>query len=74
MKLIYGKHSLFLPQEHIFSKTNRCQAETVFKGVEGHQLSLNFSVTRIKLSCAPWKISAHIHDIKARGAGDGLSP
>lgn len=78
MQLIYSKHSLFLPQEHTFShppNQNRCQTETVFlKQIEGHQLCLNFSMTRIRLSCAPWKISADIYNIKAKGASDGLSP
>lgn len=39
--------------------------DCVFKGIEEHQLSLNLSVTRIRLSCALWKISAHMHNIKA---------
>uniref|UniRef100_A0A8U8ALI9 Dynamin-binding protein n=1 Tax=Geospiza parvula TaxID=87175 RepID=A0A8U8ALI9_GEOPR len=48
-------NSLFLSQEHIFfhpSNHNRCQTTTVFKGVEGHQLPWDFSVTRIRFSCA----------------------
>lgn len=40
--------------------------DCIFKGVEGHQLSLNFSVMRIKHSCAPWKIFAH--NMKSRGS------